>query len=96
LAHTHGADYEVDDLPSEVTTFVEENLKTFLQGKTNEMMNDGSSSFGKRKHRSNKGDSKNDVSWGFKAPVSLLLTPYLLKLTGGLKVLHVVSITTRR
>ena len=57
---------------------MEDNLNKFLVGKENEMEREI-----KRKHETG-------IRWGFKAPVSMLVTPFLHKMTGALKMLHVV------
>jgi hypothetical protein len=76
--HSHSADYEVDSLPDDVQRHVTAEVRKFLSAKDAE---------GKQ---GRKGRTQG-VSWGFKAPVSMLLVPFFAQMTSGVKFLHVVS-----
>lgn len=78
LMHSHSADYEVDSLPDDVQRHVTAEVRKFLSAKDAE---------GKQGRRGR----TQGVSWGFKAPVSMLLVPFFAQMTSGVKFLHVVS-----
>jgi len=84
LDAVHTINYEVNGLPAKVQNDVGSAMRNFMKA----MGNKASKNLGKKKTAKTASTSK--VDWGFKAPVSMCLVPFMLKELQQMKLLHVV------
>ena len=84
LEVTHSATYDVDDLPMSLKQLVIDELGRLM----NELEKRGLEIVNKATKAGRK--ISTSVSWGFKAPVSMLLLPFLKKNHPALKFIHIV------
>ena len=87
LNTTRSADYEVSDIPQDVRTEVIDRIDNFWLSQL--------SRYGHQILAATRGRQKSDVSWAFKAPVSMLLLPLFVEVSrrreyGRIKFLHVI------